>query len=173
MTHDPAAPAAEPDRDAAAAMWAQYRAAHPDVPLTDPPYTVEHFGDSVRLADELLALVTSGRKRGTSELLSAFDETPDEIPQQGSHWIACDGAGAPRAVIRTTDVRIGPFSSADAEFAAAEGEDDLSLESWQREHRRYWQRTAAARGATWSEDDLIVFERFAIVWPPELADPGV
>ena len=46
-------------------------------------------------------------------------------------------------------------------------------ESWQREHRRYWQRTSAARGATWSEDDLIVFERFAIVWPPELADPGV
>ena len=51
------------------------------------------------------------------------------------------------------------------------GEDDLSLESWRTQHRIYWERVSAARGAAWSEDDEIVFERFAVVWPPEHADP--
>ena len=72
--------------------------------------------------------------------------------------------------MRTTELRLGPFTSGDAAFAADEGEDDGSLESWQREHRRYWTRVAAARGAEWSEEDEIVFERFRVVWPPEHAD---
>lgn len=169
MTDDHPRPVATPDVRAADAMWNDYRAAHPDVPLTDPAYTVDHFGDSARLCDELLDLVMSGRKRATADVLAAFDDRTEEIPQDGSHWIACDSTGTPRIVIRTTAVRIGPFTSADDAFAAAEGEDDGTLESWRREHRRYWQRTAAARGATWSEEDPIVFEEFAVVWPPELA----
>jgi len=166
-------PVAAPDRVAAAGMWAHYRAARPHVPLTSPAYTVEHFGDSARLADDLLELVASRRKRATAELLAAFDDDPEGLPREGTHWIACDSTGAPRLIVRTTQVRIGPMASADASFAAAEGEDDLSLESWAREHRRYWQRTSAAQGRTWSEADPIVFERFAVVWPPELADDGV
>lgn len=53
---------------------------------------------------------------------------------------------------------------------AAEGEDDLGLSSWRREHRRYWMRVSAAQGRDWSEEDEIVFERFSVVWPPEHAD---
>lgn len=60
--------------------------------------------------------------------------------------------------------------SADEAFAHAEGEDDRSLESWRRERRRYWERTTEARGARWSETDEIVFEYFAVVWPPQHAD---
>lgn len=151
-------------------MWQEYAAAHPDALAASPEHTVEHFGDSVRLADALLELVLTGRKRATAELVADFLERGDPVPRIGTHWIACDGRGTPRIVIRSVELRVGPFSSADAAFAADEGEDDGSLESWQREHRRYWQRTAAARGAAWSEHDEIVFERFAVVWPPEHAD---
>jgi len=72
--------------------------------------------------------------------------------------------------MRSTDLRIGAFDSVEPSFADAEGEDDGSVESWKREHRRYWQRTTAARGEHWSEADEIVFERFTVVWPPEHAD---
>ncbi len=167
---DPSQPAAPPDLTAAAAMWHAYAAAHPEAVTASPEHTVEHFGDSVRLADALLEIVLSGRKRATAELVADFLERGDPVPRIGSHWIACDGRGVPRIVIRSVELRVGPFGSADEAFAAAEGEDDGSLESWRREHRRYWQRTAAARGAEWSEDDEIVFERFAVVWPPEHAD---
>ncbi len=88
----------------------------------------------------------------------------DDIPRVGSHWIACDGRGVPRIIIRV-ELGLGPFACGDAAFAADEGEDDLSLASWQREHRRYWTRVAQAQGHEWSEDEEIVFERFQVVWP--------
>lgn len=162
----PRTPATAPDREAAAEMWAAY----PEAVDACPDHTVEHFGDSARLADELLGLVLSGRKRATSELVADFVARGDGLPRIGSHWIACDGAGVPRAVLRTIELRVGAFASADAAFAADEGEDDLSLASWQREHRRYWTRVTAARGATWSEDQDIVFERFTVAWAPEAAN---
>lgn len=151
-------------------MWEDYRAAHPNAVLASPEYTVEHFGDSVRLADELLGIVLSGRKRATADLVAEFVARGDQVPRIGSHWIACDGSGIPRIIIRSTELRIGPFGSVDAAFAADEGEDDGSLESWPREHHRYWTRVMAARHAVWSEDDEIVLERFTVVWPPEHAD---
>ena len=165
------APAGEPDLEAARAMWEAYAAEHADAVAAGAEHTVERFGDSEQLADALLEIVLSGRKRATSELASEFLAAGDQLPRIGSHWIACDGRGVPRIVIRSTELRIGPFDSVDAAFAADEGEDDGSVESWKTEHRRYWQRTTAARGAVWSERDEVVFERFAVVWPPEHADP--
>lgn len=154
------------DIAAAELMWTAYAAAHPEAVLASPDYTVEYFGDSRRLADELLELVLSGRKRATAELVADFVGRGDQVPRIGSHWIACDGGGVPRIIIRSTELRIGSFDTADAAFAADEGEDDLTLESWQREHRRYWTRVAASQGRSWSEADEIVFERFDVVWPP-------
>lgn len=151
-------------------MWQEYAAAHPEAVAACPDYTIEHFGDSERLADELLAHVLSGRKRATSELVAAYAAAGDGVPRIGSHWIACDGRGVPTIIIRTVELRLGDFASADAAFAADEGEDDLSLASWQREHRRYWTRVSAAQGREWSEQDEIVFERFRVVWPPQHAD---
>jgi len=151
-------------------MWQEYAAAHPQAVAASPEYTIEHFGDSQRLADDLLSLVLTGRKRATAELVADFIARGDEVPRIGSHWVACDGRGVPRIVIRSTELRLGSFACADAAFAADEGEDDLSLESWRREHRRYWTRVSIAQGRQWSEEDEIVFERFTVVWPPRHAD---
>ncbi|MGW9404155.1 ASCH domain-containing protein [Arthrobacter sp. NPDC055585] len=151
-------------------MWQAYSAAHPEAVAVSPEYTVEHFGDTRRLADELLTHVLSGRKRATSELAADFLASGDAVPQIGSHWIACDGTGTPRLILRSIELRLGPFGTADEAFARDEGEDDLSLASWQREHRRYWTRVSAAQGREWSETDEIVFERFTVVWPPAHAD---
>lgn len=170
MTADARPHASEPDRAAAAAMWEAYAAARPEAVVACPEHTVEHFGDLADLADELLGLVLAGGKRATAELVSEFTSRGDPLPRIGSHWIACDSTGRPRVVLRSTSLRIGPFASCDADFAAAEGEGDLSLESWRAGHRGYWTRTCEARDATWSEDDEIVFERFTVVWPPEHSD---
>lgn len=160
----------EPDGSAAAALWSDYAAAHPASVRLCPEYTVEHFGDTARLADELLHEVMHGAKRATSELASEFAARGDSLPRVGSHWIACDGAGIPGVVLRSTELRLGRFADVDAHFAWDEGEGDRSLDTWRREHRRYWERTCAARGHAWTEAEEIVLERFAVVWPPEFAD---
>ncbi len=156
------------DHDAAARMWAEYAAAHPQVGGDE--YVVDRFGDSAALSDELLGVVLGGRKRATAELVAEFAARGEPLPRIGAHWVACDGAGRPRLVLRSTELRIATFDQVDAQFAHDEGEDDRTLQSWRREHRRYWERTCAARGAVWSESDEIVLERFAVVWPPEHAD---
>jgi uncharacterized protein YhfF len=86
--------------------------------------------------------------------------------------MACDSAGARASSCAPSSCRLGHFSSADDAFARDEGEDDLSLSSWQAEHRKYWTRVRARRGLEWTEADQIVFGRFRVVWPPEPADPA-
>ncbi|GGK56926.1 hypothetical protein GCM10011509_01650 [Ornithinimicrobium pekingense] len=152
-------------------LWQEYAAAHPEAVAACPEHTVERFGDSEALADELLELVLAGGKRATSALVADFVAEGEQLPRVGSHWVACDGRGTPRVVLRSTELRIGTIDTADTAFARDEGEDDLTLESWRREHRRYWTRTCAARGESWTEDQEIVLERFTVVWPPEHADP--
>jgi len=161
---------APPDQDAALRLWDDYLHAHPGLALADEVPVAEHFGDTSALADTLLDLVLSGRKRATATLALEFRLEGQDLPRIGSHWIACDGAGVPRVVLRSLELRLGPLDSADPDFAWDEGEDDRSLDSWRREHVRYWRRICASRGIEWNEELEVVFERFSVVWPPEHAD---
>lgn len=163
-------PIASLDREAAARMWSAYAAAHPESAMLGSDYVVHTFGDHGALADELLALVISGRKRGTAQLLSEYVADGEDLPRIGSHLISCDSSGVPRVILRTTSIRLAPFRDAEASFARAEGEDDGSLERWRIEHRRYFTRLRQARGETFSESDEVTYEQFAVVWPPELVE---
>jgi len=167
MTTEPLRPVR---RDDARALWHEYAATRtrPAPPDDDPP--VEQFGDHAALADELLALVLAGTKRATAGLVADFARQGEPLPRIGGHWVACDGTGAPRAILRTTELRLGPLASVDDAFAWDEGEDDRTRDSWLREHERYFRRTQAAHEEAWDDDLEVVFERFRVVWPPEVAD---
>ncbi|GGC08551.1 ASCH domain-containing protein [Cellulomonas carbonis] len=163
-------PLTPPDVDAAERMWAEYAAARPAQAAAGPEHVADHFGDSVELSAELLGLVLSGAKRATAALASDFPAHGEPLPRIGSHWVACDGDGAPVVVLRTTELRLGPIDSVDDAFAHDEGEDDRTRASWLEGHRRYWTRVCAARGEAFDEAEDVVFERFEVVWPPEHAD---
>ncbi|TFV66815.1 UNVERIFIED_ORG: ASCH domain-containing protein [Bacillus sp. AZ43] len=151
-------------------MWRDYAAASGH-PREEEP-AVERFGDSAGLADELLGSVLAGTKRATAALVADFAADGQPLPRIGGHWIACDGAGTPRCVLRTTELRLGPLASGDDAFAWDEGEGDRTRASWLDAHERYFRRTQAARGQAWDDDLEVVFERFRVVWPPEVADRG-
>jgi uncharacterized protein YhfF len=163
-------PAGPLDTAAAALFWQDYVAAHPGAVATGGEYVVDRFGDSRELADELLGCVRHGAKRATAHLVAELVHRGEPLPRLGAHWVACDGRGAPALVLRTVELRIAAFREVDADFAFDEGEGDRGLRSWREQHRAYWERTSAARGAVWREDDEIVLERFRVVWPPAFAD---
>ena len=121
------------------------------------------FGDSPRVADELLALVLAGRKTATSSSLPEYEAGGEPLPRVGELSILLDGAGRPRALIRTTHVETVPFGQVTAEFAAAEGEGDRSLESWRGEHRRYFRRVLGSEG--FDDATPVVCERFELLDP--------
>lgn len=154
----------EVDRAAVAAFWERARAAVGLPADGSPPATVGPFGDSVELADELLGYVLDGPKRATASSLAALEHDGDPVPKPGDLWIVTDGAGHPRALLRTTDVRIGPLSSVDDQFAWDEGEGDRTRASWLDDHTRYYARYLPTIGRRFDPDMATVFERFALVY---------
>ena len=153
-----------------AAFWAAYVVASS---VRGEPLEAFGFGDSAEMADELADLVLAGIKRATAGAVADYAadaSTGGARPQVGDHSVVLRGDGTPVAVIRTTDVRVGPLSSVDEQFAWDEGEGERTREWWLEAHLRYFRRTFAARGWEYDEDLEIVFERFVVVWPPECAD---
>jgi uncharacterized protein YhfF len=112
------------------------------------------FGDGPALADELLALILAGTKRATC--WSAAEGVKGTAV--GGRWVVEDGAGRPRAVLETTGLEQHRFCDVTAEFAAAEGEGDLSLAYWRDAHAGYF-----ARNGGFAPDMLLWCERFALV----------
>jgi len=123
------------------------------------------FGDCPELADELLELVLTGKKTGTATLVIELEKEGEKMPKVGDYNIILDGKGKPRAIIRTTKVVIKPFIEVEESFAYSEGEDDRTLESWRREHWKYWTRKGQKLGFAMKEDHLVICENFEIVFP--------
>ncbi len=167
----PRTPLPEPHRVSAAAMWSAYVAAHPEHEGDLPP--VEAFGDSVELADELLALVLAGTKRATAGFVAEYTQAGDPLPVAGDHWVVTDGTGQAQAVLRSIDNRVGRLDSVDDAFARDEGEGDKSRDWWVDAHLRFVSRRSAALGLPdEGPATTMVFERFTVVWPPDVSDGG-
>jgi uncharacterized protein YhfF len=122
------------------------------------------FGDSPELADSLLRLVLAGTKTATASAVWEYEAAGEPLPRKGDLSIVLDGAGEPRALLRTTEVATVPFDEVTAEHAYREGEDDRTLESWRAEHERYWRRTLAQLGHEFTPSMPVVCERFAVLF---------
>lgn len=112
------------------------------------------FGDGPELADELLDLILEGKK--TATCWSAAEGTKGT--EVGKSWVVLDGAGRPRAVLRTVELTQKRFNDMDAQFAFEEGEGDRSLAYWQGAHREYFTRNGG-----FQSDMLLYCERFELL----------
>ena len=158
------------DPETVAAFWAAFVVASG---VTGEPLEAFGFGDSAEMADELADLVLAHTKRATAAAVAEYAADPPPggaQPQVGDHSIVLRGDGTPVAVIRTTDVRVGPLSSVDEQFAWDEGEGERTRDWWIEAHRWYFRRAFAAHGWKYDDDLELIFERFVVVWPAESAD---
>ena len=139
------------------------------VDLPEGRVTVSGYGDSPELSASLIGLITAGRKTAGSALLWALEHDGEAPAEVGDLEVIVDFHGAPVVVTRVTESRIVPFLEVGAEYAALEGEGDLSLAYWRDAHRGFFGRECARIGRT--PDDAMpvactVFEVIAVV-PPE------
>ena len=111
------------------------------------------FGDSAELADALLALVREGRK--TATCWAAAQMGPSVAGERG---IVLDGAGQPALLVETISCVATRYCDVGADFAALEGEGDLSLDYWRVAHRRYF-----TRAGVFAEDMDLWCETFRVV----------
>ena len=145
-------------------FWNQACTAVPGMPA-DAAYQVWHFGDGAALAQELAELVLRGPKRATAGLLWEAESDPNAMPVLGGYSVVTDGGDVPLMVLRTAQVEIRPFGEVDADFAAAEGEGDGSLEYWRAAHWTYFSRRCEVLGRAPLEDMPVILERFDLVYP--------
>ncbi len=144
------------------AFWAAFRE-HAGLDHND--YAVVAFGDGPAVADELADLVLAGTKRATACLARDVASGAESAPVVGGCVVMIDGAGAPRAIWRTTEVRLGRLDSVDEAFAWDEGEGERTRDDWLDGHRRYFARQAAREGFEMHDGIGTWFERFELVWP--------
>ena len=135
------------------------------------PYDVVSFADSPKLATQLMELVLCGQKRATAALLRQFGAEGEPLPVIGGHVVLVDGDGNPGAIWRTKELRLGPLVSVDDAFAWDEGEGDRTRAWWIDAHRAFFGRLAEQGGFRMHDHIETGFERFEIVWPPDIADP--
>lgn len=116
------------------------------------------FGDSPEMADELLALVLSGKKTATVSVILESDQKPNV----GDLSLVLDGRGNPACVIKTVHLETVKFCDLTWDMVKLEGEDE-TFEQWKAGNIRYWTRDAARRGYTFTDQTPITFERFEVV----------
>ena len=131
------------------------------------PYQSWYFGNSPEMALELAELVIAGTKTATASLAKTNELIPENAPINDGYSVVTGFDGEPLCVIRTAEIRHIPFREVDPEFAADEGEGDLSLEYWRQVHRDYFEKESATLGFEFDEASLVCCERFYLVFGSE------
>jgi uncharacterized protein YhfF len=144
--------------------WQTYLATRSNAPTVDEIYVVEQFGDSPQLANQLAQLVLAGIKTATCSALWEWEAEGNDLPKVGLKTIVLDGENCPLCIIETIEVTICAFCEVDAQFAYDEGEDERSLESWQREHWKYFLRVLPQIDRQPTPEMPLVCERFRVVY---------
>ena len=145
-------------------FWEEFRSREPSVePST--PFQVWHFGNTREMASELADLVIAGTKTATASSLDMNKLQPENAPIPDGYSVVTDFDGDPLCVIRTKEIRHIPFDEVDAQFAADEGEGDLSIAYWRRVHWDYFVKEATEHGFEFNERSMICCERFELLFP--------
>ena len=149
--------------------WQQFLASLPVG--TDPPSGFVEpavFGFTREDATEISKLVLEGVKSSSGSVLSSYQPDGKALPRIGDFWIVVDGDQNPVCVIRTSSVKVVPYSQVGEEYAHWGGEGDRTLESWRRMYWQYICQECERIGRQPTTDAPLIMERFEVVFsdPP-------
>ena len=116
------------------------------------------FGDT---PDELAQLVISGVKTATCSGHVFYEINNTPLPTTDDYFIILNHKEQPVAIIKNVEVTLIPMNEVTEEFAIAEG--DGSYDNWKSIHQRYFTSELQKVGLEFSEDMLLVCERFALI----------
>lgn len=121
-----------------------------------------HFELTEGACNYLLDLVLKGQKKATASSVLGYQIEGEEIPKEGNLSVITDWDGNPRCVIKTTRVRIIPYKDITFDIAKLEGEDDI-LESWRKNHEKFFTEEGKELGYKFSEEMEVIFEEFEVI----------
>lgn len=118
------------------------------------------FGDD---ADYLAQLVIDGIKTATCSSYIFYEIENERLPAVDDYSIILNSSNEPVAMIRTIEVKIMPMNEVPEDFAISEGEGDRTYQYWKDTHTRFFTEELGKLGLEFSEDMMLVCERFELV----------
>ena len=130
------------------------------------PPPVVALADTPRSADRLLEQVLDGTTTATATAAWELTDAGQPLPEPGDLSIVVDGRGHPRALVRTTSVRLLRLADVDAEHVAAEGHGAMTAAEWASRFGEDLRRRAEGTPHVVGPDTDVVLERFEVRFPP-------
>lgn len=113
--------------------------------------------------DYLAQLVIDGTKTATCSGFIFYELENEPLPTTKDYSIILNSDDKPVAIIKLVEVTITPMNEVTEEFAIAEGEGDRTYKYWWDAHEKFFTSELKSIGREFSEDMLLVCERFKLV----------
>ena len=113
------------------------------------------------IPDELAQLVIDEKKTATCSGHVFYELENEPLPKIDEYSIILNSEEQPVAIIKIVDVSIVPMNVVSEEFAVAEGEGPY--EDWKSAHVEFFTNELQEIGLEFSEDMLLVCERFKLI----------
>lgn len=128
----------------------------------DDTYLAWQYG---RTQDKLTQLTLQGTKTVIASSYPVYKTENEPVPTVGDYSIILGSQNQAVCIIQTTQIDIVPFYQVDGEQAYLEGEGDRTLTYWREVHRTFFESEMQSIHQKFTEDMLVVCERFKIVYP--------
>jgi uncharacterized protein YhfF len=146
-------------------MWRSYlKSLGETIESTEKTFTSWHFEITKEGANNLVNLVSTGKKQATAASLWVEKHDHGVIPKTGDLSIITDWEGNAKCIIQTTKIDIVPYDEVTAEFAAIEGEGDQSLDYWRKVHLEYYTKECKRIGKVFTPKMPVICESFEVVY---------
>nr|WP_237486255.1 ASCH domain-containing protein [Vibrio hippocampi] len=135
----------------------------------DKSFDIDSVAIDYFCADEYNAnlcadLVLQGKKTATCSLSYWYEEKREPMPEVGNLMLVTRWDGTPSCIIQITHVEQQRYCDVTAEFAAAEGEGDQTLEWWRDAHWTFFSKECQQENIEMSSQVMLVLERFEVVF---------
>lgn len=114
-------------------------------------------------ADDLARLVIEGTKTATCSAYIFYELENEPLPTTEDYSIILNSDDDPVAIIKTVEVTLTPMNQVSEAFAIAEGEGDRTYRYWKDVHERFFRQELNEIRREFSEDLLLVCERFELI----------
>lgn len=122
--------------------------------------TAWQFGAS---PDYLAGLVVDGIKTATCSGHIFYELENEPLPATEAYNIILNSDDKPVVITKTVEVTITPMNKVSEEFAIAEGEGDRTYRYWWEVHVDFFRKELDLIERKFSEDMLLVCERFEVI----------
>lgn len=144
-------------------LWKKYLESLPEAERPLNPQVEAAFAGNREITDSLIALYLEGKKWAGSGLVEDYESVGDPLPKVGNYWLLLNSKDEAACLLRTERIEFHKYKDIPVEIAVAEGEGDLTVESWKELHGKFFVPHLEKWGVKNLDDATVITEFFKIV----------